>query len=343
MSAKRFFVSLVLVASLLAACAPSPAPTAPPTAKATEVPATVAATQVPTIAPTEVPTQPPPTETPAPVSISVVDGRGKTITLAQPAQRILSLAASNTELLFAVGAGAQMVGREDTSDFPAEAQDVASIGSTYGQLNTEAIVALKPDLILVADINSAEHIKALEDLKLTVFLLSNPTDFDGLYKNVETVGTLTGHATEAETLNASLKARVDAVLAKTQTATPVKVFYELDGTDPLKPWTANNDTFVGVLMQLAGGDNAGGALTEPYAQISSEELVKQNPAIILLGDAAYGTTPEMVAQRTGWQKLTAVKNNQIFAFDDNLVSRPGPRLVDGLEQLAKLLHPELFK
>jgi iron complex transport system substrate-binding protein len=97
------------------------------------------------------------------------------------------------------------------------------------------------------------------------------------------------------------------------------------------------------VITLAGGKNIGGALKDAFAQLSSEELVKQNPNLIVLGDALYGVTPESVAQRPGWNALSAVKNKQVFAFDDNLISRPGPRLIDGLEQMAKLIHPELFK
>jgi iron complex transport system substrate-binding protein len=121
------------------------------------------------------------------------------------------------------------------------------------------------------------------------------------------------------------------------------VFYELDGTDPTKPWTAGPGSFIDAMLTLAGGMNIGAGLKDQYAQISSEELVAQNPDVILLGDAPYGVTVESVGQRAGWKAIKAMKNNAVYTFDDNLVSRPGPRLIDGLETLAKLLHPELFK
>jgi iron complex transport system substrate-binding protein len=117
----------------------------------------------------------------------------------------------------------------------------------------------------------------------------------------------------------------------------------LDATDPAKPWTPGSNTFLTKLIILAGGKSIGETLASDYAQIGLEFLLIQNPDIILLGDAAYGTTPEQVALRPGWSNLKALKDNHIFAFDDNLVSRPGPRLVDGLEALAKLLHPEIYK
>lgn len=288
------------------------------------------------------PALPSPTATPA--SLTFTDGLGRTVTLAAPAQRIVSLAPSNTELLFAVGAGSQLVARDELSDYPEAAADVASIGSTFGQLNTEAIVALKPDLVLTAEINPPEQVKALEDLGLTVYWLANPTDFAGLYHNVGIIGALTGRAAEAKALAGSLEARVAAVAEKVKGVTDrPTVFYELDATDPTRPYTVGPGTFMDMLLTLAGGVNVGAALTDQYPQISSEELVKQNPQVILLGDGAYGVTAEAVQQRPGWEVIAAVKENRILTFDDNLVSRPGPRLVDGLETLVQALHPELFK
>lgn len=285
-----------------------------------------------------------PAAAPKVASIKLVDGLKREVTLDSPAQRIVSIAPSNTELLFAVGAGAQVVGREELSDYPEAARKVQSIGSVYGKLNTEAIVALKPDLVLAAEINPPEQIKSLEDLGLTVYYLSNPTDFDGLYENLKIVGALTGQAAEADRLRRSIAARYQAVIEKVAASSGrPRVFYELDATDPAKPFTAGAGTFVDRLIDLAGGDNIGRALTDQFAAISSEELIKQDPDLIILGDSAYGAAFDSVGQRAGWNQLTAVKNDAIFSFDDNLVSRPGPRLIDGLEQLAKLIHPELFK
>lgn len=324
---RKFLLGWLLI-SVLAACAPAttPAPTQTP------VPPTATAVQ-PTVA-----------VDPTQATADFTDGLGRTVILTGPAQRIITLAPSNTEILFAIGAGQQMVGRDELSDYPAGAVDVASIGSTFGPLNTEAIVALKPDLILAAEVNSPENVKTLEDLGLTVFWLANPTDFDGLYANLLTVGALTGREVEAQNLADALQARVQAVTDKTASVTAKpNVFYELDATDPTKPFTVGPGTFMDTLLTLAGGNNVAGEVDNPYPQISSEELVQWNPDVILLGDAVYGVTAESVAARPGWEAIAAVKNNQIVAFDDNLASRPSPRLVDGLEILAQLLHPELFK
>ncbi len=166
-----------------------------------------------------------------------------------------------------------------------------------------------------------------------------------MYENLKIVAQLSGRESEADALIESLKARVQAVSDKIATNTAVvSAFYELDGsTDPTKPWTTGKGTFLSQLIAMAGGVNIGDSLEGSYAQMSQEELLVQDPEVILLGDAAYGVTAEQVAARSGWTALQAVKNNKVYAFDDDLVSRPGPRLVDGLETLAKLLHPELFE
>lgn len=274
----------------------------------------------------------------------LTDGLGRSVVLAHPAQRIVSLAPSNTEILFAIGAGAQVVGRDMFSDYPEAAKSVTDIGGSMGQFSLEQIVALKPDLILAAELNTPEQVKSFENLGLTVYYLKNPTSLEGLYTNLETIAKLTGHEGDAAALTKSLQARVAAVDAKIATVTEKpSVFYELDSTDPAKPYTAGPGSFIDTMITRAGGVNIGASLEGQWAQISLEQLVVANPRFILLGDAVYGATPESVAARPGWETLSAIKEKRVFPFDDNTVSRPGPRLVDGLEALAKILHPELFK
>ncbi len=275
--------------------------------------------------------------------IVVTDGLGREVKLESAAQRVVSLAPSNTEILFALGAGDKVVGRDEVSDYPAEALALPTVGGWSG-FSAEAIVALKPDLVLAAEINSPELVAELEGLGLTVYYLSNPKTLEELYVNIEIVATLTGR--DATKLTDSLKARVAAVDEKIAplSARP-SVFYEVDATDPSKPYSVGPGTFIHLLINRAGGANAVelAGITDPYPQISLEQLVIAPPDIIILGDSMWGTTAESVAARPGWDTLKAVVDGKIFAFDDNLVSRPGPRLVDGLEALAMLLHPEAFK
>jgi iron complex transport system substrate-binding protein len=319
---KSLFINLLL-ALFLSACGP--------VAVATNAPGTesvVAATEAPA--------------TGMSAEISAVDGLGREITLSAPAAKVVSLSPSNTEILYAIGAGDQVVGRDELSDFPEEAKAVESVGGSMGDYSTEAIVALQPDLVLASELNTPELVKSIEDLGITVYSLPNPKSFEDLYKNIETVATLTGN--DATGLVNSLKARVAAVDEKiAPLSSRIPVFYELDGTDPLKPWTTGPGTFVDLLINRAGGYNVGSSLQGEWTQISSEELVKADPQIILLGDAMYGVTVESVAARTGWDSITAVKNNAIYPFNPDTATRPGPRLVDALEEMAKLLRPDLFK
>ncbi len=281
--------------------------------------------------------------TQAAAAITLTDGLSREVKLAAPAQRVISIAPSNTEILFAIGADKQVIARDNLSDYPEAAKNVQDIGSAYEALNTELIVSLKPDLILAAEINTPEQVKALEDLGLTVYYLKNPTTLEEMYANLNIVAQLTGREKESAALIESLKARVAAVDKKIiPLSSRMNVFYEIDATDPAKPYTAGKGTFITLLIERAGGYNIAADI-EGYPQLSLEQVVVADPAFIILGDAAYGVTPESIAARPGWENLSAVKNNQIFPVDDNLFSRPGPRLVDGLEALAKLLRPELFK
>jgi iron complex transport system substrate-binding protein len=338
---KTLLPILLILHLTLAACASatsSPAPTdAPPT-----IAPTLAPTEIPTVVPTKELTADP-TAIPS-VAITLTDSLGREVTLAKPATHIVSLAPSNTETLYVLGALDTLVGRDDYSDFPAEVASVPSIGNLYPNVNAEAVIALKPDLVLAAGVTSPDDVKKLADLGLTVYATSYATSLDDIYADIQAVGTLIGKSEKANAVVDDLKARVAKVAATAATAAAQpSVFYEVDATEPEKPWTAGSGTFIDNLITLAGGQNAA-AISADYYQINFEQLLTVNPEVIVLGSSTYGgQTPELVAQRPGWDKINAVKNNAVYIFDDNLVSRPGPRIVEGLEALAKLIHPELFK
>ena len=276
--------------------------------------------------------------------INLTDGLGRSIPIPNPAQHIISLSPPLTEMLFAVGAGGQMVGRDSYSDYPTEAKKITDVGWTYGKYNLETVVNLKPDLVLAGEITTPELVTSLENLGIKVFYLKNPLNLDEMYAMLISVGTLSGHSAQAEALVKNLQQRAAALKMELgKVTTHPTVFYEMDATDPSKPYTPGPGTLYTNLISLAGGENIGVRLSTAWAQISLEQLLVDDPTFILLGDASYGATPEIVAQRAGWQSLTAVKEGRVLPFDDNLLVRYGPRLLDGLEALIKVLHPEIFK
>lgn len=324
---------MLIVAAMVGACSTTtisaPEPTKQP-------PPADAASPEPTKAP-------PPTEEPTAEPIVLVDGLGRNVILQAPAARVISMAPNTTEMLYAVGAGSQVVGRDDFSDYPIEVVDVASIGSTYGALNTEAMIGLEPDLVLAASLHTPEQVQSLEALDITVFYLSNPSDFEGVYEALRLVGELTGHEDEAIALGEELRTRVDAVVETVAGVDPILVYYEVDGSDQTAPWTTGSNTFQDVLIRSIGGENVAGDL-EFWSTISLEELIARDPKVMFFAAGPWvPTTPESVAERPGWGDITAVAMGSVYGIDTNLIDRIGPRLVDALEQMAELLHPDLFE
>jgi iron complex transport system substrate-binding protein len=351
---RRSASALALILALtLSACAASatlsptigptaaPATAAPPTAAPpTAAPPTAAsATAVPaTAAPTEAPT-------PAVAGVTITDVAGRKVTIAATPERLISLAPSNTEILFAIGLAPKLVAVDDFSDYPAEAKNLPKIGGLSAAYNFEQIVALKPDLIFAAGITPPEAIKKLEDLKLTVLVLgTEQTSFDSIFSDITLAGQATGQVDQAAQVVTAMRDKLASIKAKLATATEKPlVYWELDATDPAKPYSVGPGNFVGDLIALAGGKNVFEKAGSPYPQVSAEQVLAANPEVIILSDAAYGITVESVQKRPGWQAIAAVKQQRIEPIDDNLVSRPGPRIVEGLEATAKIIHPELFK
>ena len=329
---QNFLIFLLALGLLLTACGP-------------EAPATPASGQEPEpVSEAEAAPSSEPTEVPAPETMTITDDLGNTIELEGYPQAIVSISASTTEILFAIGAGGQVVGRDEYSLYPEEALEVTSVGALWEELPAEAILALEPDLVVAAQIISEDQVLALRELGLNVYWQANPTTYEKLFENLRAFAQLTGHEDETEALIADLEARVRVVDEKIAYAeTTPSVFYELDATDPSNPWTTGSGTFIDYIITQAGGTNAASALEGEYAQLSSEQLIAVNPDIILLADAPYGVTPEIVAERPGWDVITAVAENELYPIDPNMMSVPGPRLVDALEETARLLHPELFK
>ena len=294
--------------------------------------------------PTEIPPTSAPTNEPKPEQISIIDDLGNEIVLEGPAQKIISISPSLTEILYSVGAGDKLIGRDSNSMYPEAALEVVDLGGMWDGIPVEDILAMEPDLILAGEIYSAEAIAELRELGLIVYWQANPDSFEGLYENIKDIAYLAGKEDQAATLVESLIIRVDGLTEKLQDVenTPV-VFYELDASDPANPWTPGAGTFISYVIGQAKGLNLGDSLSGEWVQISSEALIAQNPDFILLADALYGITPESLSERAGWAEIKAVVDGNVFPFDPFILSVPGPRLVDGFEKLADILHPEIVK
>lgn len=276
--------------------------------------------------------------------VSITDGYGREVIINTPVERVVSLAPANTEILFAIGAGDKIIGRDAFSNYPQEAERIQNVGGPYADISIETILSLEPDLVLGSELTPPEMVLAMEELGLIVFVVGNPLDIEGLYGNILLQAQFVGDEKQAEALIKDMQTRVSK-MEKWVESTEQRplVFYELDGTDPNAPWTAGPGSYIDTLINLAGGSNLGASYGETWLQLSAEEIIAQNPDVILLGDYIFGVSVEDVIKRPGWNTLKAVQNNQVYPFNDDLVSRPGPRVVEGLETLVELIHPELFE
>ncbi len=293
---------------------------------------------------------PPPAEaaatTPAPASfpLTATDDLGRKVTLASVPRRIVSLAPSNTEILFAVGAGGQVVGLTKYCNYPPEAAAGRTVigGFTADSISVEKILALRPDLVVAAGSSQKPVIEALEQAQVTVLAL-DAQNLDGIYKNILLAGQATGHAAQAGALVDGMKRRVDAVSAKVK-AIPagarLKVFYEV-WDEPLM--TAGSPTFIHQVVELAGGSNIFADAAQDYPQVSPEAVIERDPDVIL-GPSSHGSAlvASKIAARPGWQSVKAIRQGRIAIVDGDTISRAGPRIVDALESVAKLLYPDRF-
>ena len=274
--------------------------------------------------------------------LTVFDDAGRSVVFNGPPQRIMALAPSNTEIVFALGAEDRVVAVDQWSDYPPAAKAKPKISPLNPSL--EQIVRLRPDLILSAH-GGAEPLLPLERQGIRVMILA-PRTLDDVYRNILLIGRIVAAEERAERLVRAMRQRVAAVLARVRDAPQPKVFIELDGIDPSRPFTAGPGSFIDLLIRLAGGANVAAPSRTAWPQFSLEELMRADPDMIILGDALVPMspqTPEMVARRSGWNRLRAVRLGAIYPIETEVVSRPGPRIVEGLELLARLFHPDRFR
>lgn len=273
---------------------------------------------------------------------TITDDQGRAVSVPNNPQKIASLGAPITEILFALGLGDRVVATDDYSDYPDEAKSITKVGSPWPGFSAETILNQEPDLILSS---SGAIVQQLESYGVPVFVIQ-PKDIAGIYEDIRLVGQITGKRKQASDLVEGLTARVSAVTERTTTLTDEQkptVFYEVDATDPISPYTVGSGTFQDELITLAGGKNIA-ATQSGWYQMSMENIVDADPDMIVLEDSQYGVSLESLGSRSpAWAKLSAVMNGYVYPVEDpDLTSRYGPRIVDGLEMLARLIHPELF-
>ncbi|MBP2018433.1 iron complex transport system substrate-binding protein [Symbiobacterium terraclitae] len=268
--------------------------------------------------------------------IAVTDGAGRAVTIQAEPTRVISVAPSNTELMFALGKGGLLVGRSDWDDYPPEAGEIESIGGFYPP-DYEKIIALEPDLILLTG-GSVEARERLENAYGLTTLVLDPANFAELYDGILMLGRVVNAQEAAERLVAEMQREVRAIEEKAATAaTRPVVFYEV-WYDPII--TAGPGSFIDDMIRIAGGTNAAAFAGEPWPAISLEELVAADPDIIVA--RSEGAAQE-ARQRAGWESITAVREGRVLGLpDENIVVRPGPRLIQGLRWFARHIHPELF-
>ena len=283
-----------------------------------------------------------PKETSAAFPLTITDDLGRKVSINTEAKRIVSLAPSNTEILFYLGLGDRVAGDTTYCIYPEEAKLVPKIGG-FRDPSLEKIVALKPDLVLATDMHQP-LIKGLEDAGLNVLVL-NPHTIDGIMADIQLIGSAAGVENKANDLTAGLKNRVNAVTTRVEKVPENQrptVYYEM-WNEPLM--SIGRDSLIGQMIKLAGGISITDDCIEQYPQISEEVILERNPQVMInsYGHGSREITPAEIAARKGWKEISFVKNNSIYTIDTDLLTLPGPRIVDGLEKMAALLQPELFK
>lgn len=270
--------------------------------------------------------------------MAVLDDHGLRVELAAPAQRIASLSPSNTEILHTLGCGGRIVLRDRLSDYPPEVR--ARPATDPFQLSPEHVAGYRPDLVLVSH-GDPGRLAALRRTGL-VAASFDPRSFAQLAANVRAIGSLCGARGRAEATVRTQEVRLSRVAERVRGLSPVRVFVELDGSDRTRPWTAGPGSFVDELLRRAGAENVAAGLGKPYGTMSAEAVFAARPDVILVASTAALQSQALVALRSspGWRALDAVRAGRVVtAISPDLLTRPGPRLLEGLEALVAALHP----
>ncbi|KKI90615.1 iron ABC transporter substrate-binding protein [Bacillus sp. SA1-12] len=274
--------------------------------------------------------------------VTVVDGTGEEVIIEKEPETIVSVIPSNTEITFALGQGDKLIGVDNYSNYPPEVEKIEKIGDQ--QLNVEKILALKPDLALVTDFqheNNPDILKKFKDAGIDVIVVSSAESFENVYNTIQLIGQVTGAVDEADKVVKEMKDSVAEIKEKAKAVTEKKkVWVEVSPAPDI--FTTGQDTFMHEMLQAINAENVAGEQTG-WVKMTEEEIVTLNPDVIITTYGYYVDNPEEgVLNRAGWKEVPAIKNKQVFDVNNDTVTRPGPRLIDGVETLAKLIYPEVF-
>lgn len=261
---------------------------------------------------------------------------GEEAIIKEESMRIVSVAPSITELIYALGKGDQLVGRSDYCDYPVEANEVPSVGS-LSDPNIEKILELQPDIVFASAHFKEDIAKKLEGLGIKIEVIYNAEDFSGSYDAINRVGEMVNAKDEALELVVSLEKEIEYIKEQVKEQEIPTVYYVV-GFGKDGDYTATGDTFVAQMIEIAGGENI--AKDATGWKYSLEKIIEEDPEYILISQN-YGMKEEF-EQTEGYKELSAVKHNKLIEIDDDLLNRQGPRLAQGVESLAKILHPDLF-
>lgn len=276
-------------------------------------------------------------------SYKVKDDRGVEVEFNAVPKTIVSLQPSNTEILFALGVGDKIVGVTEFDNYPEEAQKIERV-STSTTFNSERILALKPDVVIAyttgGDEENLNALKGLEDAGIKVFAIQSAKSFDDVYGDIEQVATVMGIEDKGKKLNEDIKVKIADVQAKVKDMKePKNIYLEISPKPDI--YTAGSGTFQQEILNAANVNNVFADL-ESWAKVSEEDIITKNPDVILTTVDMKNTTEEILS-RDGWNSITAIQNKAVYYIDTDISSRPGPRIGEAVELIAKAVYPELFK
>ena len=268
--------------------------------------------------------------------LEITDYRDRSVTIQAAPSRIISLAPSVTETVFALGRSDRLVGRTDYDTYPAEVMEIESVG-TLQTPNIEKIVSLRPDLVIAATHFTQEALRALEQAGVNVAIIQGGGSFESVYESIRDIGLILNASRRAEGIVADMRQTVREVQRAVRGEPRPRVYYVI-GFGESGDYTAGGTTFIGQLIEMAGGNNIASDL-EGWSY-SLEKIVAGDPEVILCSQ--YYGIPEQIRNAHGYQDLDAIENGNLVPIDNNKIDRPGPRLAEGLKELAAAIHPELF-